>query len=64
MNIAIIHGYGVVDMEKLFYQAYIAQCAEYIQNSNIDTIICSGGFTNPDINISEAQSLQLALQEQ
>ena len=63
MNIAIIHGYGVVDMEKPFYQTYITQCTEYIQNHNIDTIICSGGFTNPNITISEAQSLQIALQD-
>jgi DUF218 domain len=61
-KIAIIHGYGIVDMEKPFYQTYIAQCVDYIQNNNIDTVICSGGFTNPNITISEAKSLQIALQ--
>lgn len=62
-KIAIIHGYGVVDMEKPFYQTYITQCADYIKKNNIDTVICSGGFTNPNIALSEAQSLQVALQD-
>lgn len=61
-NIAIIHGYGRVVPNNTFYDLYIDKLAHFLDKNNIDTIICSGGFTDSKVKQSEAESLKIALE--
>ena len=60
-NIAIIHGYGRVVDNNPFYELYISKLSYFLEKENLDTIICSGGFTDPNIHQSEAQSMKSKL---
>ncbi|PIU73240.1 hypothetical protein COS78_03370 [Candidatus Shapirobacteria bacterium CG06_land_8_20_14_3_00_40_12] len=57
-NISIILGYGVFVKPNPEYQLYLNQVKKVIQKNNPDTVIVTGGFTNPSIpHLSEASSI-------
>jgi len=57
-NISIILGYGVFVEPNPEYQSYLNQVKNFILERDVDTIIITGGFTNPVIpHLSEASSI-------
>lgn len=62
MIVWAIHGYWNADIGDAFQDMYMAKIANIIRNNNIETIICSWGFTNPKKELSEAWSIQYHLE--
>ena len=57
-NIAIIHWYWLVNLERELFQLYIWGLKKYLNNSDFGRIVLSWWFTSKDVRKSEAQSMK------
>ncbi len=60
----VVLGYGVFEKSNDNYKNYIDRALSFIKENNFNRIIICGGFTNHNINISEAASIRDYIVEQ
>lgn len=54
----VILGYGVFEKSNSNYKNYIDRALSFIKENNFNQIIICGGFTNHELDISEAASIR------